>query len=74
VKIIQRVLNDCGYQFTLDNQMNAEMVSALNKIDAADFLLSIKNKRIDFYNHVVAHNPTQQKFLCHWLKRANVSG
>ena len=74
VKMIQRVLNDCGNSFELDNQMNAKMVVALNKIDATDFLLSIKTKRIDFYNHVVAHNPSQEKFLCHWLKRANVSG
>jgi len=72
VKIIQQLLNDCGYQLKLDNQMNHEMVVALNKIDAADFLLSIKQKRIDFYNHVADHNPSQQKFLCHWLKRANV--
>jgi len=74
VKMIQRVLNDCGNSFELDNQMNAEMIAVLNKIDATDFLLSIKKKRVDFYNHVVDHNPTQQKFLCHWLKRANVSG
>lgn len=74
VKIIQRLLNDCGHQFKLDNQMNPEMVVALNKIDAADFLLSIKKERVDFYNHVVNHNPSQEKFLCHWLKRANVSG
>ena len=74
VKIIQRLLNDCGHNFILDNQMNAEMVVALNKIDATDFLMSIKKKRIDFYNHVVDRNPSQQKFLCHWLQRANVSG
>jgi len=74
VKMIQRVLNDCGNSFELDNQMNAEMIAALNKIDAIDFLLSIKKKRIDFYNHVVDRNPTQQKFLCHWLQRANVAG
>jgi len=74
VKMIQRVLNDCGNSFELDNQMNAEMVVALNKIDVTDFLMSIKKKRIDFYNHVVDRNPSQQKFLCHWLQRANVSG
>jgi lysozyme family protein len=74
VKIIQRLLNDCGYSFKLNNQMNAEMVAALNKIDATDFLLSIKKIRIDFYNRVADHNPSQQKFLCHWLKRANASG
>jgi lysozyme family protein len=74
VKIIQRLLNDCGHNFILDNQMNAEMVDALNKIDATDFLMSIKKIRIDFYNHVVDHNPSQEKFLCHWLKRENVSG
>ncbi len=74
VKIIQRLLNDCGYQFKLDNQMNPEMVVALNKIDATDFLMSIKKKRIDFYNHFVDRNPSQEKFLCHWLKRANVLG
>jgi lysozyme family protein len=74
VKMMQKVLNDCGNQFSLDNQMNPEMVAALNKIDATDFLMSIKKERIDFYNHVVDHNPSQQKFLCHWLKRANVEG
>src|SRR6185369_12784753 len=30
VKMIQRVLNDCGNSFELDNQMNAEMIAALN--------------------------------------------
>ena len=74
VKMIQRVLNDCSHQFKLDNQMNPEMIVALNKIDATDFLMSIKKIRIDFYNHVADRNPSQQKFLCHWLKRANVSG
>jgi len=76
VKIIQRLFNDCGYQFKLDNQMNPEMIVALNKIDSTctDFLMSIKKERIDFYNHVIDHNPSQEKFLCHWLKRADVSG
>lgn len=73
VKIIQRLLNDCGHQFKLDNQMNAEMIAALNKIDATDFLMSIKKKRIDLYNHFADHHPSQRKFLCHWLKRANLS-
>ena len=74
VKIIQRLLNDCGHEFKVDNQMNAGMVAALNKIDAADFLMSIKKERIDLYNHFAEHRPSQRKFLCHWLKRANVSG
>ena len=74
VKIIQRLLNNCGCQFNLDNQMNHEMIVALNKIDAADFLMSIKKERIDLYTHFADHNPSQQKFLCHWLKRANASG
>lgn len=74
VRIIQRQLNNCGYHFELDNQMNHEMIVALNKIDAKDFLKSIKQKRIDFYKHLVDRNPSQQKFLCHWLQRANASG
>jgi len=47
--------------------MNPEMIVALNKIDSTctDFLMSIKKERIDFYNHVVDHNPSQEKFLCH---------
>ena len=53
--------------------MNPEMVVALNKIDIKDFLASIKQKRIDFYKGLVDRNPSQKKFLCHWLQRANAS-
>jgi lysozyme family protein len=74
MKIIQQLLNNCSYEFKLDSLMNAEMVAALNKIDAPDFLRSTKKERIDFYNHLADHNPSQQKFLCHWLKRANILG
>ena len=74
VRMIQQQLNDYCYQFKLDNQMNTEMIVALNKIDSEDFLMSIKKKRIEFYQKIVDHNPTQEKFLCHWLQRANVSG
>src|SRR5206468_1649547 len=44
MKIIQRALNNHGYQFKLDNQMNPEMVDALNKINTTNFLLSVKKK------------------------------
>jgi lysozyme family protein len=74
VKIIQQQLNQYGNKFELDNQMNSEMVAALNKIDSKDFLKCIKKKRIDFYKNLADHIPSQKKFLSHWLKRANASG
>jgi len=73
VRLIQQQLNHCGYKFALDNQMNSEMIDALNKIDPKDFLTAIKKKRIEFYKHLVERNPSQRKFLCHWLQRANAS-
>jgi len=73
VRMIQQELNNCGYKFKLDNQMNPEMVFALNKIDSKDFLMAIKQKRIEFYKRLAERNPSQQKFLCHWLQRANAS-
>jgi lysozyme family protein len=72
MKMIQQQLNKYGYKFKLDNQMNAEMVAAINKINPKKFLSAIKKKRIEFYNHLANHNPSQKKFLSHWLKRANV--
>lgn len=72
VRIIQQQLNKYGYKFKLDNQMNTEMAIALNSIDPKDFLMCIKKKRIDFYKHLAYRNPSQKKFLSHWLKRANV--
>lgn len=71
VKLIQQQLNEFGFGFKLDNKMNPEMTGALNKINPEPFLKSLRAKRIDFYRQIVAHDPTQKKFLLHWLKRAN---
>lgn len=72
VRIIQQELNERGFKFTLDNKMKIEMVAALNRVDAKDFLKSIRGKRIDLYRQITEHNPSQKKFLPHWLMRANV--
>jgi len=72
VRIIQQQLNEYGYHFELNNQMNPAMVMALNKIDSKVFLKSIMEKRIDFYKQIADRDPSQQKFLPHWLKRASV--
>lgn len=72
VKVIQQQLNEYGYGFKLDNKMNPTMADALNKIDPKSFLKSLRKKRIDFYKQIVENDPSQKKFLPHWLKRANV--
>jgi lysozyme family protein len=32
---------------------------------------AIVERRIDFYNYIVKHNPSQKKFIKGWLRRAN---
>lgn len=71
VRTIQQLLNENNHQFELDNKMKPEIIEALNKSDAQVFLNELRGKRIDLYKRFIHNNPSQKKFLSHWLKRAN---
>jgi lysozyme family protein len=71
MKIVQRALNDSGYNLELTNKMNPETIHALNDVDEDEFFDHLLERRITFYQNIVKRDSTQQEFLKHWLKRAN---
>ena len=65
IKRIQKVLG-----VTADGIVGAKTIEAINRY-GVNLNQAIKTERIDFYNDIVAANPSQKKFLNGWLNRAN---
>ena len=56
---------------SIDGKMGPHTLAAINGAPGASFFASMIQERIDFYHAIVAHKPSQQKFLKTWLDRTN---
>lgn len=72
IKKTQEVLRDT-FKATLavDGAIGADTIKNINAVDPILLNNAIKEKRIAFYNGLVAANPSQSVFLKGWLSRIN---
>lgn len=69
-KIITKVMKEIGAEVEVTNIMTEEVIREVNKLDKIVFLEKLKTRRIKFYHSIVRRDPSQKKFLSHWLYRA----
>ena len=53
-----------------DGEIGQKTVSAINAYDPDEFIKKFKDAREAFYRRIVANDPSQEKFLDGWIKRA----
>lgn len=56
---------------TADGIVGKQTLTALNARSPLPVFGALKQARIAFYNAIVAHSPSQSKFLKGWLRRVN---
>jgi len=56
---------------TADGGVGPLTLAAVNAADENTLMPQLIAARIQFYQNIVAHNPSQQKFLQGWINRAN---
>ena len=66
IKIPQELLN-----VTVDGIVGKGTINRLNTINQKEFFYAVKNARTDFFNGIVARNPSQKVFLNGWMNRIN---
>jgi lysozyme family protein len=70
VKLIQRALRAAGEQVVEDGIIGSVTLAAINKADPTDLLAALKSESAGYYRLIVQANPSQQKFIEGWLRRA----
>ena len=70
-KKAQIVLNELGYNLTVDGIFGNKTIQALNEVDSDKFLNLYHNSQRNFYRNIVSYNHTQKKFLQGWLNRVD---
>lgn len=72
IRSVQKVLIKLGEnQVEVTGVLDATTIRAINKLNPDILLISLRDRRIKLYEHIVAKNKTQQIFLKGWLDRAN---
>ena len=66
IKALQRCVG-----VTADGIVGQRTLAAVNSKSPLSLFGALKQKRIEFYNNIVAKDPTQKKFLKGWLNRTN---
>lgn len=70
MKIVQRSLNDLGYNVPLTRKLDKATINALNDVNEEEFFEVMVGRRVRFYTNIVKNDKSQKGFLNHWLKRA----
>jgi lysozyme family protein len=70
VKLIQRALRAAGEQIVEDSIIGPITLAAINKVDPTDLLAALKSESAGYYRLIAQANPSQQKFINGWLRRA----
>ena len=68
-KLLQRALNECGYQLKVDGIFGPKTKAALQKVEVEDFISAFQEKRTALYKAIVKNNPSQKVFLNGWMNR-----
>jgi lysozyme family protein len=72
-KLTQRACNACGTTPTLyvDGNLGPKSYAAINAIEKDTMLKAIVVQATAFYEWIIQHDPTQEKFRHTWMDRAN---
>lgn len=73
IKILQQAANEVNsssYSISVDGQMGPKTRAAVCRAGDDALLKAYTKKQEAFYRSIVARNPTQEKFLKGWLRRA----
>jgi lysozyme family protein len=70
VKLIQRALRATGTQVIEDGIIGPITLATINKADPTDLLSALKSESAGYYRLIANANPSQQKFIEGWLRRA----
>lgn len=70
-KTLQSVLNGLGAALTVDGSIGPASLQALANADADEVYRQYKTARIDYYQNLVARQPSLSRFLKGWLNRVN---
>lgn len=68
--VFQRALRSCGVSVMQDGVLGPKTRSAINGCNPTRYLAAVRSEQAGLYRLIVAHDPTQQKFLTGWLNRA----
>lgn len=68
--IVQEACCDCGVNVVVDGAWGPHTMAAVNACNSTDLLTHIRERQAEHYHRLVAHDPTQGKFLHGWLVRA----
>ena len=68
-KLLQRVLNVCGFELKVDGIYGPKTKRALQECDTEEFVAAFQQKRTSLYQSIVNNNPSQKVFLRGWLNR-----
>ncbi|HEU5137493.1 MAG TPA: glycosyl hydrolase 108 family protein [Steroidobacteraceae bacterium] len=73
VRVLQGALNDSGVkpQLPVDGVVGPGTLQALQGTDPVGLYRTYKQRRIEYYQDLVARRPSLAKFLNGWLKRVN---
>jgi lysozyme family protein len=69
-KLLQKSLNDFGAQLTIDGKIGTKSLTAVNNYDIIKILNRYSVHQAEQYRAIAASDPTQEKFLSGWLRRA----
>jgi lysozyme family protein len=70
VRLIQRALRAAGAQVIEDGIIGPNTLSAINKAGPTDLLAALKSESAGYYRMIAHGNPSQQRFIKGWLRRA----
>ncbi|MDR3179407.1 MAG: hypothetical protein LBT70_00720 [Holosporaceae bacterium] len=70
IRLIQRALRAAGEQVAEDGIIGPITLAAINKSDPTDLLAALKSEAAGYYRLIANANPSQQKFIEGWLRRA----
>jgi lysozyme family protein len=68
---LQIILKNLGSNIKLDSIFGNGTLSALNSADEDAVYKALISKRFDFIDNIVAHNPSQVRFVQGWKNRLN---
>jgi lysozyme family protein len=69
-KLIQKTLRSAGQIVAEDGIIGSATLAAVNKADPTDLLAALKSEAAGYYRMIAQANPSQQKFIEGWLRRA----